>query len=113
MNTFGSIRGEACAVLHVEAVDGFDQPDASNRDQILLIGCGAVVFSDNVGDQAQVVQDQQLAGVLVACGGLLKISLLDLRFERGREGLRRANAENQVKKVREKRKKHGNTSVFA
>lgn len=65
-NTAGGIGCEAGAFGIVEGVDGFDEADGTDGNQIVLVANGAVILLDDVGDKAEVVLNQLIAGIHIA-----------------------------------------------
>ena len=58
LNTFGGVGCKARAVLRIKGVYRFDKSDAADGDQVLLVLCVSVVFSHDVRNKSQIVQDQ-------------------------------------------------------
>lgn len=44
LNAFGSIGRQTDAFIRAEGADRFDQPDGADRDEVILLGAGGVVF---------------------------------------------------------------------
>jgi hypothetical protein len=64
LDTFCRIGCKTGTVFDFEAIHSLNQADGADGDQIFLIfGCG-VVFSDDVGNKTEIVQNEFLAGIL-------------------------------------------------
>ena len=79
----GGIGGKPCPFGGIEGGDAFDQADGADGDQILLVRGLGIVFFHNVGDQAQVALDENIAGIQIPLLGQFQVVLLLL----GGEGL--------------------------
>ena len=44
LDALGGVGGKADALVRAERADCFDQPDGADRDQVVLLGAGGVVF---------------------------------------------------------------------
>ena len=62
----GGVTGKPYPFTAVETVNGLDEANRANRDQILLVILPRIIFFDDVGNQAQVVLDELLPGRLAA-----------------------------------------------
>ena len=98
-NAPAGVGGKTGALVVVEGGDGLDKADGADGDQVVLIAEGGVVFLDDVGHQAQVVLDEDAAGLLVS----LPDPKEALGFLLGGEGLGEGTAsgymEGQVKEI--------------
>lgn len=72
-------RREAVSLRRVERINRLDEPDRANRNQLLLLVGGDVVLLHDVGDQAEVVENQ-----CVPCGGISLRKSLEKPFLLGR-----------------------------
>jgi len=58
--------GKLRPLAGLEALDCLDQSDRADRDEVFDVFAGIVEFLDDVGDEPQVVFDEQVAGLLVS-----------------------------------------------
>ena len=65
-NAARRVGGKRCAGVRVVAAHGLDQPDGADGDKIVKGAAGHLVFAGDVHDEAHVVLNEHLPGVLVA-----------------------------------------------
>ena len=78
----GGIGSQAGALGRVKGRNPFNEANGSNGNQILLIRLQRIVFLHNVRHQAQVMLDENIAGLQVPLSGPLEIVLLLLGGQR-------------------------------
>ena len=74
-------------LVRLEGVDGLDEPDRADRDQVLDVDAGVFKPARDVHYQPQVVLDEQGSGVLAPGGECADGLLLGLTLERGGHGI--------------------------
>ncbi len=72
LNTFGGVGCKARAVLRIERIYRLHKTDTTDRNEILLIFRVAVVFAHDMGNKAQIVQNEFFARFHIAALFCLK-----------------------------------------
>ena len=97
LNALRRVGRKAYAGVFFETVDGFNEPYRADRNEIFLIFCGRIVFSDYVRNEPQVVQNELFARFFVAFCGALEAFLLFGVTERRRKVLLSSYSENKMR----------------
>ena len=69
INTPGSIGCQLDIFLWSVGIDGLNEPNGADGDQVLLVRHLGIVLLHNMGNQAEVALDQDIPGRQVAFGG--------------------------------------------
>ncbi len=120
LNALCPIGGKARACLRSESVYRLAQSDCADGHKILLIPAGGVVLEDDMGNEAQVVQDQFLPCLLasdrIGVGARLPEGGVFLNgIQRRGKALRSSQPQNDMKQTDKRRKqerKHSGKPPF-
>lgn len=70
INTFRGISAEMVPLKVIKCFGGADKTNCSDGDKVVLIAGVGVVFLDDIGDEAQIVDYQLIARGVVSLGNL-------------------------------------------
>lgn len=86
LNAPGGVSSQADILVRLEGADALDQADGADGNQVVLVAVGGVVLLHDVGHQAQVVLNEDVAGLQIPLGHALQVHPLLLRLQGAGEG---------------------------
>ena len=72
LDAAGGVGGQLDVLVGPKGVDGLDEADGADGDQVLLVGGLRVILLDDVGHQAQIVLHQYIPGLQISGGTALQ-----------------------------------------
>ena len=96
LQTFACIGGKTCPLFDIEGVDGFDESNGANTDEVLLFTAVRVIFFHDMRYKTEVMLDQLGARGLISLPAKHKQTAFLFLAQRRRKGRGGRSAQKQA-----------------